>query len=80
MPNHFPVNEAEINSAFATWEGLRRRLYERERAWAYTVTVTGDPARLRPLRRELVQLRHDADSAFARAMGMLPRSDTPARS
>lgn len=80
MRGEFKLHENEVNSAFARWEGLRRRLYERECVWASTVTLTGDPARLHPLRRELVHLRQEADSAFSVAINMLEAPEKLTRS
>lgn len=63
-----------IDEAFLAWEQLRRRLYERERDWAATVTVTGDPQVLRPLQRDVARLRRDAERAFSHAIGTLEAS------
>ena len=64
-------HQASIDHAFASWERLRRRAYESERAWASAVTVTADRQRLQALRRDLALHSDEADRALHRAMGML---------
>ena len=79
MAIHSSERETDIDAASADWDQLRRRLHQRENVWAATVTLTGDPARLRPLRRDLVDLREQADRAFSRAMCMLETSQAAAQ-
>ena len=71
MPDFSEIRIEQVDAAFSRWERLRRRLYERESAWASAVTRTSEPQRLLSLSREVARLRRVSDGALQRAMSAL---------
>jgi macrodomain Ter protein organizer (MatP/YcbG family) len=60
-----------VDREFQAWERLRRKLQEREAAWAAMVPLTADRERLAAMRSEMARLQQALDQIFGRAMAAL---------